>query len=146
MRALRLPAVAAGLLLPAAAFSASAATSRFAPGNQPVPGARTMSSLSMTGSGLGMAILAARVSSDGTLVSGAGATGAIHLGSGQYQINFNRDVSGCFYSVTPFARNNVPIAEPKSDNVNEIFVNFAQISQGSDVTDSEFYLTVFCNK
>src|SRR4051812_33407987 len=41
------------------------------------------------------------VSSAGVLVRGVGATGALHLGTGTYQVNFSTNMSRCGYIATP---------------------------------------------
>ena len=42
----------------------------------------------------------ARVRSDGTLIAGKGVTGASALGSGAYQVDFARDITGCVWIAT----------------------------------------------
>jgi hypothetical protein len=67
-----------------AALGCGAATSEAGPGD----------------SSLGMAVMSARVNFDGTLIDGAGATSAVATSPGIYEVVFERDVSGCTYSVT----------------------------------------------
>lgn len=47
-----------------------------------------------------LSTLWAVVKDDGTLVRGKGATGSSVLSTGDYRVNFNRDVSGCAYAAT----------------------------------------------
>jgi hypothetical protein len=92
---------------------------------------------------LGMALMAARVDADGTLLAGSGVTGVIYLGGGQYEIDFDRDVSKCFYSVTAYFPRLLE-AEPRTINVKGVFVLIENNSQTA--VDTRFDLTVFCNK
>jgi hypothetical protein len=92
-----------------------------------------------------MALLSAQVLSDGTLVQGAGVTGATWLATGAYEVNFNRDVSHCFYSAVSYV-NSYPIyVEPRSGDLNGVFIEFSDRT-GTSNLDSRFYLTVFCAK
>ncbi len=45
-------------------------------------------------------LLLARVSSNGNLLPGGGATGVAHLGIGRYEVTFSTNVSGCAYVAT----------------------------------------------
>lgn len=45
------------------------------------------------------------VDTDGHLVRGRGASGALRTGEGVYLVTFNSDVDGCSYDVTPWAGN-----------------------------------------
>lgn len=135
--------LAAALCVSFGAGSAAAAQNDYAPGNQPLPGSKARSN-AMTATGLGMAMLGARVAAAGTLTTGAGATGASHLSAGTYEVDFDRDVSACFYSAAGFT-NLIPIdVEPRSGNANGVFIVFQNVS--GTMTDSQFYLTVFCNQ
>ena len=42
----------------------------------------------------------ARVRSDGTLIAGKGVTGTSSLGSGAYQVDFSRNITGCVWIAT----------------------------------------------
>ncbi len=96
---------------------------------------------------LGMAILGAQVSATGLVNLGAGATGASQLSgfTGNYEVDFNRDVSKCFYSASAFNSGFVATAlEPRSGNVNGVFLIMQSLS--GTPTNSPFYLTVYCAK
>jgi len=132
---------AAALAVALFATAASAA----GPGDKPAP--RNTSTGTATPAvapdgGLGMAILAARVQSDASIIAGSGTTGTIKLSTGTYEVDFNRDVSACFYSAIGFS-NSVPLfVEPRAGNVNGVFLVMQSLTGTS--TDSQFYLTVYC--
>jgi hypothetical protein len=111
--------------------------------NTPAPG-RTAVPPAPDGT-LGMALLGAHVSSDGTtLINSAGATGGVHISTGTYEVDFNRDVSGCFYSAVSFSSLVPVVVEPRSGNANGVFLEFVTLDGAHTLTDSQFYLTVFC--
>jgi hypothetical protein len=93
---------------------------------------------------LGMAIMAAAVTGDGTLFRGSGAISAMRHGTGSYSVQFDRDVSrddptGCFFFVNSFAQDVIATpsrAPPKGVTVVTKF-------QGNFV-DVGFYLLVYC--
>lgn len=87
--------------------------------------------------------LRAKINSDGTLDTTAAnrVTATQHLGTGQYEIDFDRKVSGCDYAVSPFYVGYTLGVEPRSGNVNGVFV-YADSSTA--LTDIPFYLTVTC--
>ncbi|HMN71704.1 MAG TPA: hypothetical protein PKA55_07525 [Rhodoblastus sp.] len=129
------------------------------PRNRPAPGPATPSAASPAAmptaaassaagdNNLGMAILAAQVSAAATINFGAGATGASKVAgrTGTYEVDFNRDVSQCFYSVSVFNGEVVATGvEPRSGNANGVFLLTETLSGGA--TDAPFYLTVFCAK
>jgi hypothetical protein len=94
---------------------------------------------------LGMALLAAYVNSDGTLARGAGATGATEIATGFYEVDFNRDVSACFYSATSDESSpRFVVAQPMAGNVNGVFMQFQD--PNGDSQETAFYLMVFCAK
>jgi hypothetical protein len=131
---------ALGVALFATAALAQAPGDKPAPGNTPAPGAAP--AVVPPDGGLGVALLGASVNSAGTLLFGAGATGAIHLSTGSYEVDFNRDVSKCFYSAASF-NSTVPLfVEPRSGNINGVFLDFETLT--GTLTDSQFYLTVYC--
>jgi hypothetical protein len=45
-------------------------------------------------------LLAARITGAAAIVAASGATGALKLGTGTYEVQFNRDVSLCYYSAS----------------------------------------------
>ena len=95
---------------------------------------------------LGMAIMSARVNSDGSLAAGEGATSSSLISAfpGAYQVDFGRDVTRCVYSVTPFfdAR---PFAEPRSGAPNAVFVQTNAYNSTSG-QNTPFYLLVYCGR
>ncbi|HMN72987.1 MAG TPA: hypothetical protein PKA55_14080 [Rhodoblastus sp.] len=96
---------------------------------------------------LGTATLAARVNPDGTLNTGAGATGASKIAglTGTYEVIFNRDVSKCFYSASSFLSGYVATAlEPRAGNANGVYLEMQSLT--GTAVDTPFYLTVFCAK
>jgi hypothetical protein len=95
---------------------------------------------------LGMALMGAFVQSDGTLLRGAGATGAAHVSAGTYVVDFVRDASGCYYSATSDGNGFTISAAPQAGNVNGVFLEFTRADGSGTLIDSEFYLTVFCAK
>jgi hypothetical protein len=92
---------------------------------------------------LGMAVLAAQVLSDGTLMAGAGATGVNRVDTGIYEVAFDRDVSQCSYSAVSFV-GTYPMSVKLSDgDPNAVHIEFSNRT-GNSNADSRFYLTVFC--
>jgi hypothetical protein len=90
---------------------------------------------------LGMAIMAARVKSNGTLDAGSGTTGTIlKTGTGAYVIAFDRNVEACFHTAS---LTNIPgqvLTLTASDN--SVAVG-TQDSSGTFV-DAAFSLLVYC--
>jgi hypothetical protein len=93
---------------------------------------------------LGTALLAARVGSGAALNDGAGATSVIHVDTGQYAVIFDRDVSGCFYSVTPVEIPRFFYALPYVGTTQGVFVEI--MDSANHDADTGFFLTVFCNR
>lgn len=127
------------------ATQALAADQQWAPGNQPKAGVAPTAA----DGNLGMAIVAARVSSSGTLLNGSGATGIIKLGTGTYEVDFNRNVAGCFYNAASFTNTVPTTVQPRSGNVNGVFIVFRTLGTTSAdpvAADSEFYMTVYCGQ
>lgn len=110
------------------------------PHNAPPANARAASA---PVSGLGMALLAAFVSSNGNLITGAGATNSFLIGSttSSYEIDFNRDVSNCFYQVSSYFSGYNLMVEPRTQVPNSVYV---YSSYSGVATTDAFYLTVFC--
>ena len=96
---------------------------------------------------LGMALMAAAVNADGTLARNTGATNVIKLGVGTYEVEFDRNVTQCFYTATVgpagggSALGEVNVA-PRGGNANAIFVD-TNASDGTGA-DKPFFLIVFC--
>jgi len=108
--------------------------------NTPAPG-RTAVPPAPDGT-LGMALLGARIGGDASIISSAGATGAAQLSTGTYEVDFNRDVSGCFYSASSFESTVPVLVQPRASNANGVFLELKSLD--GIPTDSQFYLTVFC--
>lgn len=92
----------------------------------------------------GMALLGGSIFFDGTVTSGAGVTGASRLALGAYEVDFNRDVSGCFYSAAPINDAVLAALEPRGGVANGVFVSFQRFDGSQVAKDSGFYVTVFC--
>ena len=93
---------------------------------------------------LGMAILAARVNSDGTLASGSGATGAFKDSPGSYRVDFDRDVSGCYFSANNSGYSASPlyaVTLPFPAVANRVWV---LLYNNDGFADGSFYLLVYC--
>lgn len=84
-----------------------------------------------------MALLAAFVDKDGTVGNGAGVTGAVNLLTGQYEVDFNRDVSNCLYSANGFAHTIILDLEPKSGNPDGVFLG--EVDTSGTFVDDPFY-------
>lgn len=84
------------------------------------------------------------VNSGGSLGVKSRATGAsqLTLFPGAYEVDFDRDVSGCAYNATAFDQGYIAIVEPRSGNVDGVFV-YTSNSSGTPVNEA-FYLTVTC--
>lgn len=90
-------------------------------------------------------LLAARITGAAAIVAASGATGALKLGTGTYEVQFNRDVSLCYYSASTFSPNQVAHAvEPRSGNANAVFLEIGNFLTPTQLVDGPFYLTVFC--
>jgi hypothetical protein len=84
----------------------------------------------------------AESSGSGTLIQGSRVTGVTKLATGEYQVDFDRNVSACSYAVTPFFVGVTSGAEPRSGDANGVFVYF--LNGSSALADTQFYLTVTC--
>lgn len=98
----------------------------------------------------GMAILSSVVKSDGTIFRSAGATAASQLGIGEYEVDFDRDVSACAYISTagsPIAgaadRGQSDVA-PRSGSPNGVYVE--TLDSAGNYYSLPFHLIVFCAK
>lgn len=137
--------VAAVMCVPICASATTIAPNQYAPGNKPKLSA-IKPDLSNQGTGQGVAILAALVNNDGTLTNGTGVTTITANDYFSFEVDFNRDVSTCFYSVTPFGSTTVaPYAQPKSGNSNGVLV-YSYVNSSGPPQHIPFYLTVFCNR
>jgi hypothetical protein len=101
---------------------------------------------------LGMAIMSALVEANGTLLSGAGAVSANRsIGTGFYQVFFNRSVLGCDYVATQSNPNInaydpplATIATAPGGSADRVLV-VVQDGEGTNV-DRTFRMIVFCPK
>jgi hypothetical protein len=85
----------------------------------------------------------AHVESDGTILSGSRVTSSASLSIGQYEVIFDRDVSGCAYNVSVDPDTGYTLkTQPRSGNANGVFVRIGNLS-GTN-TAIRFYLTVTC--
>lgn len=85
------------------------------------------------------------VASNGSLVRGSGVTAASQpFGTGTYQVEFNRDVSGCAYAVTPTGQAVMDFAQPRGGNPNAVYVQFETATSTPAKINSSFNLAVFC--
>jgi hypothetical protein len=89
-----------------------------------------------------VAPMSAEVDGGGGLVHGSRVTGVIHISTGEYEVDFDRNVSHCTYNVSLFVNPFSIATEPRSGNVNGVFV-YVQTPAGAN-TDDIFYLTVTC--
>lgn len=99
---------------------------------------------------LGMAILSSVVKSDGTIFRSAGATAATQLATGEYEVDFDRDVSGCAYISTVGSATAGAVDRGQSDvaprvgNPNGVYVE--TLDSGGNYYSLPFHLIVFCVK
>jgi hypothetical protein len=98
--------------------------------------------------GAGATALWASVNSSGSFARSVGTTSAGRLDDGQYEVVFNKDVSGCGYVATlgnattdKSGPGEVSVA-PRKDKANAVFV--ATFNSAGVATDKSFFLSVFC--
>ena len=84
----------------------------------------------------------AEVSSTGTVVHGSRVISVTHIGTGSYQVDFDRDVSACAYNATAYFYGTTMEVEPRSGDAHAVFVAASDYN-GTGV-DTYFYLTVTC--
>jgi hypothetical protein len=85
------------------------------------------------------------VNQNGTLASGSRVTGVTHLGTGQYEVTFNRNVSGCAYIATTKNAYSQALGIFTAGghlSPNGVFVETK--NQGGGLTDGPFNLVVAC--
>jgi hypothetical protein len=63
--------------------------------------------------------------------------------TGQYEVDFNRDVTGCAYVVTPMSTNLIGLTQPRSGQAKGVFIDFKETTAGATVA-TQFSLAVFC--
>jgi hypothetical protein len=88
-------------------------------------------------------VLWAEVNGAGALVKGRGVS-SVHLASGGYEVDFNRDVHACTYQATsaeyPAA---IILAEPRLNSPDGVFVAMSKVYEGPAIP-GVFSLAVFC--
>jgi hypothetical protein len=101
-------------------------------------------------------ILWARIAPDGTLTAGSGAVSSGLLTTGEYEVIFNRAVTGCAYEATPgsslvtnsdvvddLQRATSIRTEPRTGNANGVFVAIYD-GANHDLENNAFHLAVIC--
>jgi len=90
------------------------------------------------------------VNSAGVLVRGVGATGALHLGTGTYQVNFSTNMSRCGYIATPGDTGAGAVLSPavatvatRAGNNNALFIQTFDQTTGS-LADTPFHVITYC--
>ena len=94
----------------------------------------------------GMALMGAYIGSDGAFRSGSGVIANYKLATGDYQVLFDRNISECIVSATP-----VSLGDRRSATVyvppgNPASVEVVTWDSAGAVSDTPFYLFVFCSK
>jgi hypothetical protein len=89
-----------------------------------------------------IASMSARVNLDGTLAHGSRVTGTVHVATGQYEVDFDRNVSQCTYTVNPYYSGYVAVAQPRALNAKGVWIGVATLAGAG--TDTPVYLTVTC--
>ena len=85
------------------------------------------------------------VALNGTLISGNGASSALQLGPGQYEVTFSSNVSGCGYvATTSNAYSQAVIAYTAGGHLSQQGVYVETKNQGGGLTDGPFNLVVTC--
>lgn len=89
--------------------------------------------------------LFAVVDSAGGLVSGSGVAQVTHVGTGQYEVTFTRDVSTCAYlATTKNAYSQALQAYTAGGHIDAHGVYVETKNQGGGLTDGPFHLVVVC--
>ena len=78
----------------------------------------------------------------GTTGRGSGVTGSAKVGTGQYEVVFNRDVTTCSYQATMSVSAGEVIAQPRNLVPNGVFVG--TFTSAGAAADRAFHLAVFC--
>lgn len=86
--------------------------------------------------------MSAEISSAGAVVHGSRTVSVTHIGTGSYQVDFDRDVTTCSYNATSYFFGTTMYTEPRSGDANAVYVGAADYN-GTGV-DTYFYLTVTC--
>ncbi|MGI8880065.1 MAG: hypothetical protein ACR2KJ_06025 [Jatrophihabitans sp.] len=82
------------------------------------------------------------VASNGSYVHGSRTVSLTHLGTGSYQVNFDRDVSACGYVATSYFFGYSMEVEPRSGDATAVYVGATDYN--GTAVDSYFYLVVTC--
>jgi len=82
------------------------------------------------------------INASGTTGRGSGVTGSAKLATGQYEVVFNRDVTGCSYQATMSITQGEAVVQPRTSVPNGVFVG-TSTSAGA-AADRAFHLAVFC--
>jgi hypothetical protein len=86
----------------------------------------------------------AHVSSDGSLIGGSRVSSVTRTAIGDFEVDFDRDVSNCAYGATPIPNDvEEAAAESLPNDPDGVFVSFTDPSNQTGA-DAEFYLTVTC--
>src|SRR5215470_6121175 len=89
--------------------------------------------------------LFASVALAGTLVNGNGVSSVTHIGTGQYEVTFTSDVSGCAYvSTTQNAYSQAIQSYTAGGHLSTSGVYVETKNQGGGLTDGPFNLVVVC--
>jgi hypothetical protein len=89
--------------------------------------------------------LFATVGMTGNVIDGGGVTGATHIGTGQYEVTFNKDVSGCAYvASTQNAYSQALQIFTAGGHLSSDGVYVETKNQGGGLTDGPFNLIVDC--
>lgn len=90
--------------------------------------------------------LFASVAADGTLVNGNGVSSVTHFNTGQYEVTFTSDVSGCAYvSTTQNAFSQALQSFTAGGHLSNSGVYLEVKNQGGGLTDGPFDVAVACN-
>ena len=100
---------------------------------------------------LGMALMSASVSSNGTVAASSGVTsvGSVRTGTGQYLISFDRDLAACTCTASFGERNFALISHQSAISASCPYTAqtvFVYTSVNDALTDRGFQLIVFCPK
>jgi hypothetical protein len=84
------------------------------------------------------------VNSDGTLARGKGVTNISKPNTGDYEIEFNRDVTSCAYSATFDHASGFIFVSLRDSSIGPREVGVTTTDRGAFVRDSPFHVVVFC--
>jgi len=82
------------------------------------------------------------INASGTTGRGSGVTGSAKLATGQYEVVFNRDVTGCSYQATMSITQGEAVVQPRTSVPNGVFVGTYTSARAA--ADRAFHLAVFC--